>query len=204
MHMFSLRAGLLGTALGLAGAVYAQSPNLVINGGLEAGDAKNADRPAGFEPGYIGQHSAEMTWESPGYKSQHCVAVETRDSSSIGYWETVVPVKPETVMPLLGYRAIVEGILALHELPGEKLGGDRAVSLPALTVTVAEMIEALHRVAGDRPLGKITVEPDPFIEAIVKTWPLDTYHQRALDLGLPIEDSLDEIVAYYIEDYLSA
>ena len=118
--------------------------------------------------------------------------------------DMALPVKPETVMPLLGYRAIVEGILALHELPGEKLGGDRAVSLPALTVTVAEMIEALHRVAGERPLGKITVEPDPFIEAIVKTWPLDTYHQRALDLGLPIEGSLDEIVAYYIEDYLGA
>ncbi len=118
--------------------------------------------------------------------------------------DMALPVKPEVVMPLLGYRAIVDGIIALHELPGEKLGGDRAVSLPALTVTVAEMIEALHRVAGERPLGKITVEPDPFIEAIVKTWPLDTYYERALALGLPIEGSLDEIVAYYIEDYLSA
>ncbi len=118
--------------------------------------------------------------------------------------DMALPVKPEAVMPLLGYRAIVDGIIALHELPGEKLGGDRAVSLPALTVTVAEMIEALHRVAGDRPLGKITVEPDPFIEEIVKTWPLDTYYDRALALGLPRESSLDEIVAYYIEDYLEA
>ena len=87
-------------------------------------------------------------------------------------------------------------------MPGEKLGGDRAVSLPALTVTVAEMIEALHRVAGERPLGQITVEPDPFIEEIVKTWPLDTYYDRALALGLPRESSLDEIVAYYIADYV--
>jgi len=44
-----------------------------------------------------------MTWESPGYKSQHCVAVETRDSSSIGYWETVVPVKPETTYTISFY-----------------------------------------------------------------------------------------------------
>ena len=64
MHLFALRVGLLGTALGLTDALYSQSPNLVVNGGLEEADAKNADRPAGFEPGYIGQHPAEMTWES--------------------------------------------------------------------------------------------------------------------------------------------
>jgi nucleoside-diphosphate-sugar epimerase len=113
-----------------------------------------------------------------------------------------LPVKTETVMPLLGYRAIVEGIVRLHELPGERLGDDRAVSLPGLTVSVADMVAALKRVAGDRKLGEITVEPDPFIEAIVATWPLDTYHERALSLGLPKEASLDEIVAYYIEDYV--
>ena len=66
------------------------------------------------------------------------------------------------------------------------------------------MIEALYRVAGTRSLGKITVEPDPFIEEIVETWPLDTTYDRALALGLPREDSLDEIVAYYIADYLEA
>jgi len=120
----------------------------------------------------------------------------------------VLPVKPETVMPLLGYRAIVDGIVALHELPGEDLGDDRAVSLPSLTVTVAEMMEALHRVAGERKLGerklgKIKIEPDPFIEAICATWPQDAYYARATALGLPREDTLDEIVAYYIEDYLS-
>ena len=118
-----------------------------------------------------------------------------------------LPVKPETVMPLLGYRAIVAGIEALHELPGEALGDDRAVSLPALNVTVQDMIEALYRVAGQRvaggqALGKISVAPDPFIEAIVAGWPQACGHDRAAALGLPREATLDEIVAYYIEDYL--
>ncbi len=113
-----------------------------------------------------------------------------------------LPVKPDTVMPLLGYRAIVEGFVKLHELPAEALGDDRAVSLPSLTVSVAEMIEALQRVAGNRHLGEISVDPDPFIEAICATWPQDAYSGRAEALGLPKEASLDEIVTYYIEDYL--
>ena len=114
----------------------------------------------------------------------------------------VLPVKPETVMPLLGYRAIVDGIIMLHDLPADRLGDDRAVSLPGLKVSVAGMIDSLRRVAGNRALGTITVEPDPFIEAICATWPHETDHERALALGLPVEKSLDEIVAYYIEDYV--
>ena len=119
----------------------------------------------------------------------------------------VLPVPTDTVMPLLGYRSIVEGFVGLHEVDGAKLGDDRAVSLPSLTVTVADMIAALKRVAGarlpNRPLGEITVEPDPFIQEIVKTWPLDASYERATALGLPREESLDEIVEAYIEDYLN-
>ncbi len=116
----------------------------------------------------------------------------------------VLPVGLDTVMPALGYRSIVEGILQLHELPADALGSDRAVSLPSLTVTVAEMLAALRRVAGNRHLGEITVEPDPFIEAICAGWPQDTYYERARALGLPVDASLDTVVAEYIEDYLEA
>ncbi len=114
----------------------------------------------------------------------------------------VLPVKLETLMPVLGYRAIVDGIIALHELPGERLGTDRAVSLPALNVSVAQMIEALNTAAGERSLGKISVQPDPFIEEIVASWPLGTHFARATNLGLPREDNLEDIVSYYIADYL--
>ncbi len=113
----------------------------------------------------------------------------------------VLPVAPETVMPVLGYRNIVEGILALHELPGSELDDDRAVSLPSLDVTVADMISALKSVAHNRKLGEITFKPDPFIEAIVKTWPLATDDKRAISLGLPRDATLDDIVRHYIEDY---
>jgi nucleoside-diphosphate-sugar epimerase len=116
--------------------------------------------------------------------------------------ECVLPVGVETVMPLAGYRTIVEGFVRLHEADGAKLGEDRAVSLPSLDVTVADMIAALKRVAGNRHLGDIRVEPDPAIEKIVATWPIGTTFERALSLGLPKDPDLDSIVRAYIEDFL--
>src|SRR5215216_5403075 len=56
--------------------------------------------------------------------------------------ECVLPVGTDAVMPLAGYRTIVEGFVKLHEADGGKLGEDRAVSLPSLDVTVADMIAA--------------------------------------------------------------
>jgi hypothetical protein len=108
------------------------------------------------------------------------------------------------MMPVAGHRTVVEGFLRLHEVEGRALGHDRAVNLPGLAVTVAEMIESLRRVAGDRPLGEIRVEPDPFIERIVATWPARTDSDRALALGLPQDRGLDDIVRAYIEDFLPA
>ncbi len=115
-----------------------------------------------------------------------------------------LPVKLDTVMPLLGYRSAVAGFIALHEAAPEALGDDRVVNFPAHAVTVADMIAALERVAGNRHLGEITVAPDAEIEAIVATWPVATEFARARALGLPIEDGLDDIVRAYIEDFLDA
>ena len=113
-----------------------------------------------------------------------------------------LPVETDAVMPVIGYKAVVDGLIALHELNGARLGKDRAVLLPSHTVTVQDMIDALKRVAKRRPLGEIRVKPDPFIQDIVRGWPLDTYHDRATMLGLPLEANLDEIVEYFIEDYV--
>jgi nucleoside-diphosphate-sugar epimerase len=114
----------------------------------------------------------------------------------------VLPVAPDTRMPVLGCRAAADNLIRLHELEGIALGEDRALNFPSLSVAIADMIAALKRVAGNRPLGEIRVEPDPFIEKIVATWPVEIDCSRARTLGLVAEDSLDEIVSAYIEDFL--
>ncbi|RMD62983.1 MAG: NAD-dependent epimerase/dehydratase family protein [Alphaproteobacteria bacterium] len=114
----------------------------------------------------------------------------------------LLPVSLSTRMPVLGYRTAVEGFIALHEADGAALGDDRAVNFPSLSVTVEEMIAALRRVAGNRPLGDITPAPDPAIEAIVATWPVETEWTRAAALGLPVDADVDGIVRAYIEDFV--
>lgn len=115
-----------------------------------------------------------------------------------------LPVGLDTIMPLAGYRTIVDGFVRLHDIDGAALGPDRAVSLPSLDVSVGEMVAALKRVAGDRPLGEISVARDPAIEHIVATWPTGTKFDRALALGLPRDLDLDSIIRAYVEDFLSS
>jgi hypothetical protein len=83
----------------------AAQPNLVANGGLESVDEKHADRPRGFRPGRLGKAFSEMAWTSPGHNSRRCISVTTKDSSGLGYWQTLVTVKPLTTYTIsLDYR----------------------------------------------------------------------------------------------------
>lgn len=113
-----------------------------------------------------------------------------------------LPVGLDTVMPILGYRSIVENLIRLHEAPGAALGADRAVSFPSLDVTLRDMVAALERVAQGRKLGPIEVAPDPAIERIVAGWPTGTAWAKAAALGLVCDPDLDTIIRAYIADFL--
>jgi nucleoside-diphosphate-sugar epimerase len=116
--------------------------------------------------------------------------------------ECVLPVGLRTIMPVSGYRTVVDGFLRLYEADGAAIGDDRAISFPAFNASVGEMIEALKRTATNRKLGPIRVAPDPVIEKIVATWPVDSSADRALALGLPQDRTLDPIIQAYIADFL--
>ncbi len=116
--------------------------------------------------------------------------------------DCILPVPLSTEHPVAGYRTVVEGFVKLHEASSEAIGPDRAFNLPSMAVTVAQVVDALKRVAGNRHLGAITVEEDPFIMKIVAGWPTSTDGSRAVALGLPKDASLDTIIKGYIEDFL--
>ncbi len=117
--------------------------------------------------------------------------------------ECVLPVSLDTIMPIAGYRTVIEGLLRLYEADAQVLGDDRAMSFPAINISVGKMIEALKRAAKDRKLGPIRVLRDPVIERIVATWPIGSSFDRALALGLPRDPDVESIVRAYIADFLS-
>ena len=116
-----------------------------------------------------------------------------------------LPVTAGTRVAVIGLRTCVDGLIALYEADAAALGPDRALNLPVLTVSVAEMVEAVETVAAERgrDLGPITVVPDPDIPRIVDSWPARMEAGRARALGLSADDGLEPIVGEYIEDFLA-
>jgi nucleoside-diphosphate-sugar epimerase len=112
------------------------------------------------------------------------------------------PGPPSLRLWLLSPRRAIEALLALHDLPDDALGMNRSVNLPGVSVSVAEMVEALRRAGGDEAVARLRWERDPVIERIVGSWPAAWDVTRAAALGLAGDASFDDIVRAYVEDDL--
>ena len=62
----------------------------------------------------------------------------------------------------------IEGLLAVAEAAPDVFGGRTAVNLPALTVSVGEMLDALEAVAGRARARRLGLSPDPDFLSIVR------------------------------------
>jgi D-erythronate 2-dehydrogenase len=116
--------------------------------------------------------------------------------------EAILPV-PETVRH--GHaspRAAVGFLLHAATLDIAKVGPRRNLAMPSVSVTVAEQIEALTRVAGPKVAARIKRKPDALVERIVSGWPQAIEGKRARELGFRSETSFDEIIKVHIEDEL--
>ncbi len=80
------------------------------------------------------------------------------------------------------------------------VGPRRALNMPGLSATVAEQIEALRRVAGQKAVDLIRIAPDPTIAAIVGNWAGNFDPARAKALGFVADASFDSIIATYLQD----
>jgi len=74
--------------------------------------------------------------------------------------------------------------------------------MPGLAATVAEQIEALRRVAGDKAVALIRRVPDETVMKIVEGWPRTFDAKRAEALGFRAEKTFDEIIRVHVEDEL--
>jgi len=116
----------------------------------------------------------------------------------------VCPVSPATEVALASPRRSVEGLIAVYEASREKFGGRTALNLPALTVRVHDMLDALEAVGGAKARALVRFEPDAAIERIVGGWPARFAAQRAARLGLAADADFTSIVRQYLQDHPDA
>jgi nucleoside-diphosphate-sugar epimerase len=116
--------------------------------------------------------------------------------------EAVLPVKESVRHWFASPRAAVRFLMHAAALDTAALGSRRSLTMPGLTATVGEEIEALRRVAGDKAVKLIRNEPDEAIAKMVAGWPQNFDASRAISLGFEAETSFDEIIRAHVEDEL--
>ncbi|WP_413710112.1 D-erythronate dehydrogenase [Rhizobium sp. Rhizsp82] len=116
--------------------------------------------------------------------------------------EAVLPV-PDTVRHWhASPRSAVGFLLQAARIDLAPLGAARSLTMPGVSATVGEQIEALRRVAGDKAVKLIRREPDELIMRIVSGWPEAFEAKRAGALGFVADTSFDEIIRIHIDDEL--
>ena len=118
--------------------------------------------------------------------------------------EAVLPVSEDVRHWHASPRAGVNFLLHASAIDLAPLGARRALTMPGLAATVAEEIEALRRVAGDKAVKLIRREPDAMIAKIVAGWPRTFDARRALALGFRADASFDDIIRAHLEDELGS
>jgi D-erythronate 2-dehydrogenase len=110
------------------------------------------------------------------------------------------PVDAATEVALISPARVTAGLLRAAASSEESWGGRSAVTLPALTVTVADMVAALERVAGPQVSDLIDWVPDPAIARLVLSWPARVRADRAERLGLAADPDFGSIISRYLAE----
>jgi nucleoside-diphosphate-sugar epimerase len=116
--------------------------------------------------------------------------------------EAVLPVADTVLHTHASPRSAVGFLIHAAGLPRDRVEPRINLTMPGVCCTVAEQIEALRRVAGERVAARIRREPDALIVRIVAGWPHRFEAKRARALGFMVESSFDEIIRVHIEDDL--
>ena len=116
--------------------------------------------------------------------------------------EAVLPVSDDVRHWHASPRSAVGFLIHGATIDVETVGPRRNLSMPGLSATVGEQIEALRRIAGEEAVKLIRREPDEMIMRMCAGWAPGFEAKRARALGFVAETSFDEIIRVHIEDEL--
>ncbi|HEV2936870.1 MAG TPA: D-erythronate dehydrogenase [Streptosporangiaceae bacterium] len=112
------------------------------------------------------------------------------------------PVDPATEVALASPAKAIAALLCAATSSESAWGGRTAVTMPALTLTVADMVAALTRVAGPQVSALIEWVPDPAVAAMFATWPARIRADRAARLGLTPDPDFDSVIRMHLSDLM--
>ena len=116
--------------------------------------------------------------------------------------EAVLPVPDDVRHWHASPRSAVGFLVHGATIDLDTVGPRRNLSMPGLSATVGEQIEALRRVAGEKAVALIRREPDEMIMRMCAGWAPGFEAKRATALGFTAEKSFDEIIRAHIDDEL--
>jgi D-erythronate 2-dehydrogenase len=143
-----------------------------------------------------------------------CVRPGTPNKAASGFFSNIIReplVGKEAILPVpdavrhwhASPRSAVGFLIRAANLDTAELGPRRNLTMPGVSATVGEQIEALRKVAGDKAVSLIRREPDETIMRIVAGWPTKFDATRAQALGFEADKSFEDIIRVHIEDELS-
>ncbi len=112
----------------------------------------------------------------------------------------ICPVDPDTAVALASPAKAIAALMAAGTSPEEAWGGRSAVNMPALSVTVADLVAGLERAAGPAAAALIDWVPDPLTSRLMASWPAVFNSRRAGGLGLTPDPDIDSIISLHIEE----
>jgi D-erythronate 2-dehydrogenase len=116
--------------------------------------------------------------------------------------EALLPVPESVLHTHASPRAAASYLVHAAGLTREQLGARINLTMPGVCCTVAEQIESLRRIAGDKVAARIRPAPDELVARIVAGWPHRFDARRALALGFRPEKDFDEIIRIHIDEDL--
>ena len=143
-----------------------------------------------------------------------CVRPGTPNKAASGFFSNIIReplVGKEAILPVpdtvrhwhASPRSAVGFLIHAANLDTTELGPRRNLTMPGVSATVGEQIEALRKVAGDKAVALIRREADETIMRIVAGWPTKFDAGRAEELGFRADRSFEDIIRVHIEDELS-
>ncbi|MGA0616476.1 D-erythronate dehydrogenase [Paracoccus sp. KR1-242] len=100
--------------------------------------------------------------------------------------------------------AAVGFLLHAATMDTAQLGVRRCLTMPGLSLTISEVLDALREVAGADALARVKRVPNETIRTIVAGWPTDFSPERALAAGFTADPDFQSIIRAHIRDTADA